>query len=1004
MFKLALFGGFQLTYQRQTIHLDHRPRIQSLLAFLALNRHRPQTRVDVIHALWPNVSESPGRNRLRNLLYQLRQILPAWEELILIKPTALQWRMDTPAVLDVARFETDLTDASVHEDAYQKELCLIKAADRYVGDLFPTCVEEWAAAPRARLRAQLIDALGQLSTLAEARQAWRAAHQYADRLLWHDPLHEATYCRIMQIQARLGDTASITRTYMQCCDVLASELAVEPHESTQRLYRQLTTLNAASGYFADHTPKSTKPTTLVGRNAEWAELHRLWQQVQDGDSRLVVIQGEAGIGKTRLYQDFLHWVAQQHLYVASASCYVAEGPLAFAPVAEWLRAAPFWQSLASLDDAWLAALARLLPELQGRFQHLSDSILPAESLQRQHFFTALAVALLEHGQPVLLCLDDLQWSDRETLDWLHYLIRYETPTPLLVLATLRTDDAGERARCQPLLRELQRHSRLTEILLTPLSIHDTTALAQQILGRKPYPAYAAQLYQETDGNPFFIVETVRSRPHAFLEPAAVSQTTRAVEQDRVHHLPPKICALIEERLARLSPLATEIMQFAAVIGRRFDYALLVATTRRREEELIDGMEELWAQQIVREAADRCFDFVHDNLRVVAYAQISPIRRRYLHKRIATTLASNPDESTDDACLQIAQHYVQAGELVQAADYYERAVYVASRRYAIESLLAASTLALELLQKLDPNKRDRGGLYKQATLIDERVWSWEMVGDMDAYLRDLALLKEIGVALGDEAILTREARFRAAALIRLGSYREAEAVAGASAQKLRAAGATEQEGISLTVMGRARRELGEYAAAVAVFRNALEKLERVNAHVYQIQAYSYLSTTYWQMGNYEAAFQCGQKALTICNEQNMPERKRFAWGDMGAAAAMMGQITSAQQWLHKSLRLAELVTDSPQKVFCRGHLGFLALRAGKYNEAAHQLETAYTLSQNADTINYTSWLLRGLAETAAATGQVEHAHALATQAWTIANSNRQIHECKAAQMLLEQLRA
>ena len=697
MFRLELLGGFQLSYQHRFVDISRRPRLQALLAYLALNRHQPQTRATIITALWPDTSESSGRNRLRNLLYQLRQVLPEHDALITIDPTSLKWLTDTDCDLDIAHFEAELALASQQTESLSRELHLARAVELYNGDLVPGCVDEWIEEPRLRLRNQLTDALAELISLAEVRHAWDAAEEYTERLLRHDPLHEATYCRAMQSCARRGELAGVMRIYARCCDVLAQELDVEPSAATQSLYRQLTTLSAPVGSPSADTRRVDKPATLVGRDNEWHALQRLWQQVQNGESRLAVIQGEAGIGKTRLCQDLLDWVKEEHAYVASASCYAVEGTLAFAPAAEWLRTEPFWQSLGSLENEWLVAVARLLPELRGRFKQLSALSQTEDSLQRQHFFTALAVALLEHGQPVLLLVDDLQWADQETLDWLHYLIRYETPTPLLVLATLRTDDAEERARCQPLLRELARHKRLSEIQLRPLSIGDTTVLAQQILGSEPFATYAAQLYHETDGNPFYIVETVRSRPRSFIESDSFLQPDD-IGSEIEHYLPPRVRALIEERLARLSPPANEILQLAAVIGRRFDYALLAAATNRNEEVLLQAMEELWAQHIIREASLSQFDFVHDKLRIAAYGQISPVRRQLYHRKIAEALVGEQQKGLGMWDSQIAEHFVQAGLGRQALPYYLEAARTAKKLFANDDAFALLARGIFLLER------------------------------------------------------------------------------------------------------------------------------------------------------------------------------------------------------------------------------------------------------------------------------------------------------------------
>ena len=329
------------------------------------------------------------------------------------------------------------------------------------------------------------------------------------------------------------------------------------------------------------------------------------------------------------------------------------------------------------------------------------------------------MALLEHGQPVLLCLDDLQWADRETLDWLHYLIRFETPTSLLVLTTLRTDDAAERERCQPLLRQLQRQDRLSEIDLTPLSINDTTALAQQILGDELYATYAAQLYHETDGNPFYIVETVRARPHSFLEPTDAARLPSYLESEVADQLPPRVRALIEERFARLSPLANEIMQLAAAIGRRFDFTLLIAVTRQDEDALVRGMEELWTQRIIREATPNSFDFVHDKLRVAAYTQIGPLRRPLYHRRIAEALANEQGAGRGSTDGQIASHFDRAGLRSQAISYYLSAAQAAKQLYANDDAFAFLERGIFLVERASEEESDMGS---QMSALCDRLYT------------------------------------------------------------------------------------------------------------------------------------------------------------------------------------------------------------------------------------------------------------------------------------------
>ncbi len=131
------------------------------------------------------------------------------------------------------------------------------------------------------------------------------------------------------------------------------------------------------------------------------------------------------------------WTKRQGLATAGTRCYAAEGELAYAPLTAWLRASSIQAGLPSLAEVWLREVARLLPELRTQYPALAPSDPLTEAWQRQRLFEALARALLAGRQPLLLFIDDLQWCDRETLAWLHYLLRFDPQARLLLLGTLR---------------------------------------------------------------------------------------------------------------------------------------------------------------------------------------------------------------------------------------------------------------------------------------------------------------------------------------------------------------------------------------------------------------------------------------------------------------------------------------------------------------------------------------------------------------------------------------
>lgn len=688
--QIYLLGTCQLRDRGEPLRLPQ-PRLQALLSYLLLRRDAPLSRQQVAFAFWPDTGEAQAQANLRKALYDLRRQLPLLDGYLQIDTAALQWRAGAAYVLDVAEFETALAQVEQAESTQARQTALEQAVARYTGDLLPDCYDEWLLAERERLRRRYLAALEQLVHLLEAQRGYSTAAAYAQQLLQTDPLHEATYRTLMNLYIQQGDRARALRVYHTCMTVLQEELGVEPGPETQAIYQQL--LHLAE------LPVSPRPTApagaapLIGRQREWASLQQAWRQALQGQPRLALIAGEPGIGKSRLADELRQWVERQGHAAAATRAYAAEGSPAYAPIADWLRSAGLRAQIAQLEVIWLSEVARLLPELLVERPDLPTPLPLTEGWQRRRLHEALARAIGAADKPLLLVLDDLQWCDRETLEWLHFRLRFDAQARLLVVGAVRLEEVAADHPLLTLARGLRQAGTLVELELGPLDAQETAALAAEVAGHSLSTAQAAALYAQSEGSPLFVVEMARAaRLESVLDAA----------------LPPKVQAVLDARLAQLSPAARDLAGLAAVMGRAFAVEALAqahAADGGDEDMLVRGLDELWQRRLIREQGTRAYDFSHDKLREAVYAQINPAQRRRLHRRVAQALEQTNQAGLDAVSGQIAAHYEQAGLLQPAADFYARAAAVAQRIYAHADAVGYLNKALALLGDL-PSTSER----------------------------------------------------------------------------------------------------------------------------------------------------------------------------------------------------------------------------------------------------------------------------------------------------------
>jgi predicted ATPase len=374
-----------------------------------------------------------------------------------------------------------------------------------------------------------------------------------------------------------------------------------------------------------------------------------------------LVTGEAGIGKTRLVAEVRALASRRGLRVLEGSAFELDRALPYGPITDLFRtflgSKPPQEALDELGAA-VVALARLLPAVAAWLPRGADP-LPASAVdETQQTLQGLLLAFdrLIQGGPTMVVIEDIHWADEASLDLLLHLARSAAARPLLLILTLRTEDAGPAVIDWRITLERQR--LLTELPLQPLGRSDLEAMVNCIVGGPLRSDMLETIVELTEGNPFFVEEVVRT---------ALTATDARVEPGAVR-VPRSVHDTVQRRVSRLGESARRAVQIAAVAGRRFDFALLLALLGTQAHELLAILKELIAAQLVVEDADERFAFRHALTRQAVYADLLGRERRALHAEVLAALEQFVDSGDTVPSEELSYHAHAAAAWTKAAMY------------------------------------------------------------------------------------------------------------------------------------------------------------------------------------------------------------------------------------------------------------------------------------------------------------------------------------------------
>ncbi len=436
---------------------------------------------------------------------------------------------------------------------------------------------------------------------------------------------------------------------------------------------------------------------LIGRQTELTTLHALIAQAGKGQGQVVILSGEAGVGKSRLVAEVKTEAQAQGFLALQGNCFPTDRSSPYAPLLDLLAASPA-KELLSLSSAPLDPLARELALLHPGLAPLPAGEAPLRLLdpeqEKRRLFLALAHFFtgLTGKQPVLLTVEDIHWSDETSLEFLLALARRCVAHPFLLVLTYRNDEI--HPGLSQWLAQLDRERLAQEFVISPFSRSEVEAMLRAIFElRRPMPIETLDaIYGLAEGNPFFIEEILKS-----LTTAGVSFSVYETGEYRPWHelpLPRSVQSSVQQRIDQLSEAARQVVSLAAVAGRRFDFGLLQQITPHDEPELLALMKELIAAQLVVEESAEQFAFRHALTRQAIYQQLLLRERKALHCTIAETMEQLFAPTLEAHLTELAAHFYEAGVWEKALEYAQRAGERAQALHAPRVAVEQFTRALK----------------------------------------------------------------------------------------------------------------------------------------------------------------------------------------------------------------------------------------------------------------------------------------------------------------------
>ncbi len=967
--EIRLLAGVRISRGGVPIPLPTPQRI-GLLAYLLTFGDRLHARHVLAGLFWGEKSDKSARHNLSDALYHLRLQLE-------------------PNGTDPSRsiFAGDVTNVGLHPHAevwidVQEFLRLsgpnatleqlVAAVQLYEGDFLPGFYEDWVLLEREHLATRYRETLARLLTYYQTSGALEQALEMARRLVASDPLQEDANRVLMRLYYRAGRRDRALALYQALRARLLEELEIEPEPSTTELFQTIQAGVSTAEELDPHagatgTGRAAGQTTdglsdliqrlrnppLLGRDAERRRLAEWLALPRNAVTPMVLLEGEAGVGKSRLVAEVADEAYRGNIAVLRGSYHEMAAPLPYGGLVEALRMGLRLSGPPPLSPLWLSEVSRLLPELATWHPDLPPPVALLPDRERLRLWEALVQYLLALAGtgPHLIIMEDVQWIDPAALDFLQHILQRLQGSGFRLLATARSEDLADRQDVLNTLDGLESAGILERLPIHRLDADTIIELVRYAIEQRSSPKiFGTRLWTETEGNPFFALETlrlwaergllVRDAQGAWQTPGSSGATGYAE-----FPTPASVRRVLTQRLQRLGPAARTVLEVGSVLGDTIGETLLWRISGSAPEAVLAPAEELLRRQLWVEQASG-YAFAHTKVREVVYTGISGPRKRNLHRRAASAIEAEYPNNIES----LAHHYYLAEDWTRALPHLINAAERAQRSVAYAQALLYYEHAMHALDHMPPGCVSDDTCHDcRFSILIERGRLYHSVGKLEAARADYDAALALTEEDGDLLRRARARNIRARFMLEQSRYDEALSETRQALIEARPAGAAEDsppsspvEALIFSTLSRAYVRKGENAAALAAEKQALDYYRAVGDIHAEIDSLSHYAALLGRQESRATAKELLQQALVQAHRlEDRPLEARI----LNNLGIYTSNPEETHQLLTRYLAIGEEIGDLRDQRTGHVNLAELLLRFGRYDEGLDHAEQAITLCES-----------------------------------------------------------